>query len=336
MTSVHRHQRSAEVVSVGVTAPDVSKERFGGLVIPVYLDTNALLDLLAAIEGGFSLVERLTTSESTGTSRERVGEAQFGVPRVLNLFKLNMSGRLGRTSKEDTTTSREAEVTHTYGSLLHRLRELLIIDGFLKSPDTETDLVDLHVGDFVEISGIVRPNPFTSSFRRLERMLSFMDIALAMTGPAQLGPKGQAKGSQARSSASAEAKQLKAISEFVGKLTSDVEREGTQTVLMEARALRTTAVLTIFDDYLRDRSMSECLDREFILLGKVARNLPRGSTESVDLLTASGIGGFGTELLDQLMTAFSAMSGSEGLALDTPILRVEPPVLEVVPIAIYL
>ena len=39
------------------------------LVVPIYLDTNLLLDLLASIEGGFTLVEKLST-ERGGTTDE--------------------------------------------------------------------------------------------------------------------------------------------------------------------------------------------------------------------------------------------------------------------------
>lgn len=307
----------------------------GGLVVPVYLDTNALLDLLAAIEGGFSLVERLTTTEAAGVSRERVGDAEFGVPRVLNLFKINMSTRLAKGIKEDSTTARESQLTHTYGSLLHRLRDFLIHDGFLKTPLDQDQLAGLQVGDFVEVSGVVRPNPFTSSFRRLERMLSFMEIALAMT-PTARPVQGQSQAKGNKPPRSTDAKQMKAFGEFISKLTSDVEREGTHTVLAEAPALGMTVVLTLFADYLRDRSMSELLNREFKILGKVARYLPLGSTESVDLLSTSGVGGFGSGLMTQLMSLFGEMSGSAGLDLETPISTVEPPVMEVVPIAIYL
>ncbi len=82
--------------------------------------------------------------------------------------------------------------------------------------------------------------------------------------------------------------------------------------------------------------MSELLNREFKILGKVARNLPAGSTESVDLLSTSGIGGFGAGLMTQLMSVFGEMSGSAGLDLEAPTSTVEPPVVEVVPLAIYL
>ncbi len=42
---------------------DESEPTADELVIPVYLDTNVLLDLLATVEDGFSLVERVTSGQ---------------------------------------------------------------------------------------------------------------------------------------------------------------------------------------------------------------------------------------------------------------------------------
>lgn len=38
------------------------------LIVPIYVDTNALLDLLASIEGGFSLVEKVTSYSILGAA----------------------------------------------------------------------------------------------------------------------------------------------------------------------------------------------------------------------------------------------------------------------------
>lgn len=43
-----------------------------------YLGTNALLDLLATVEEGFSLVERVATSRASGSSKEEGVSSDFG------------------------------------------------------------------------------------------------------------------------------------------------------------------------------------------------------------------------------------------------------------------
>lgn len=124
--------------------------------------------------------------------------------------------------------------------------------------------------------------------------------------------------------------------EFLEHLTADVEREGTSTVVMEHHESGYRAVVTVFDDYLRDRSMAEVLNREFRVLGKVARHLPKGSTEFVDLLASSGVAGFPFEILGRLVDSMGKMASETGMQITQPSTSVEPPVIEIIPIAIYL
>ena len=126
------------------------------------------------------------------------------------------------------------------------------------------------------------------------------------------------------------------MGEFFEQLTADVEREGTSTILLESEVSNYRAIITLYEDFLRDRSMVELLNREFRVLGKIARHLPAGSSEKVDLLASSGIAGFSPEILGELSGVVTEMSHSGVSRLATPSTVIEPPVVEIVPIAIYL
>lgn len=309
------------------------------LVIAVYLDTNVLLDLLATVEDGFRLVERVTTGQTSGRSSERSGGAEFATPSLFNFFKVGFSGKLGKTSDEGASETKETELTHTYGSLLHRLRRYLFEENLVTSLSPEGTL-PVAVGSFIEFTGVVRPNPFTDSFHRLQRMLRFAEVATSMSqtpSPDPIGNKGNRGQNQGRSvPANKQASQLKAMEAFFEQLTADVEREGTSTVLIDNNPSQYRAVVTLFDDFLRDRSMAEILNREFRILGKVARHLPVGSPENVDLLASSGVAGFPPEILSQLSGMMDQMSNEGGAQLHSPSTTIDPPVIEIVPIAIYL
>lgn len=307
------------------------------LVIPVYLDTNVLLDLLATVEDGLSLVERVTSGQTSGHASERSGNADFGTPSIFPFFKLGFSGKLGKTANEGASEMREAERTHTYGSLLHRLRRYLIEEHLIA---TLAGHEPVAVGNFIEFSGVVRPNPFTDSFKLLQRMLGFVEVGHRMsdqTAVTTSGTKGKGGHAQAqRPPANPEAAKMKAIQDFIQQLTVDVEREGTSTILVESQSTDYKAVVTLFDDYLRDRSMAELLNRDFRILGKVARHLPSGSTEAVDLLASSGVAGFPPELLGTLTKSIGTMTSSGAMQVAMPLTAIDPPVIEIVPIAIYL
>jgi hypothetical protein len=310
------------------------------LVIVVYLDTNVLLDLLATVEDGFRLVERVTTGQTSGKTSERSGGAEFATPSFLNFFRVGFSGKLGKSTDEGTSETKEAELTHTYGSLLHRLRRYLVNEGLITTVAADFGL-PVAVGSFVEFTGVVRPNPFTDSFQRLRRMLTFVDVGTALQDkqsvPVTAPNKGNRPGGQsAKPQPNQELRQLKAMGAFLEKLTEDVEREGTSTIIFESQSPEYRAVVTIFDDFLRDRSMAELLNREFRVLGKVARHLPVGSPEGVDLLASSGVAGFPPELLTHLSEMIEHLSSSGGAALHAPSTTIDPPVIEIVPVAIYL
>lgn len=320
---------------------DKERSEADELVIAVYLDTNALLDLLATVEDGFTLVERVTAGQATGSTSERSGEASFGAPGVFNFFKLGLSGKLAKSSNDTRNETTESDVTHTYGSLLHRLRRYLIEEGLVTTIKSDAS-VSAPVGKFIEFTGVVRPNPFTSAFRQLQRMLSYVSVVLALEDkPAQqrqaAGKPNRGGGqSPKQEPARLQNVQLKAMSDFFQQLTDDVEREGTSTILLEDEVSKYRAIITLYDDFLRDRSMAELLNREFRVLGKIARHLPAGSSEKVDLLASSGIAGFSPEILGELANGVTEMSRSGASQVAAPSTVIEPPVIEIVPIAIYL
>lgn len=257
---------------------------------------------------------------------------------MFSFFKFGFSGKLGRSITKGTNETTDVERTHTYGSLLHRLRSYLVKQGLVAGVTVGGAAVE--VGSFIEFTGVVRPNPFTASFQRLQRMLKFVDVAMAMEGKAERavsGPKpNRGQGPPKRTSESQQALQLKAISDFFEQVTIDVEREGTSTVVIESQTSEYRAVVTLFDEFLRDRSMAELLNREFRVLGKVARHLPVGAAEGVDLLASSGIAGFPPQILAELSGAIDKMSGEGTAQVASPATSIDPPVIEIVPIAIYL
>ena len=67
----------------------------GNLIVPVYIDTNALLDVLASIEGGFSFVEKVTSHTSSSSEKDKSASAEtgteFGIPNVLSPLKIKLA-----------------------------------------------------------------------------------------------------------------------------------------------------------------------------------------------------------------------------------------------------
>ena len=311
----------------------IEKER---LVVPIYIDVNALLDLLASIEGGFSLVEKVTTRTAVTTTSDKSLTSEmgteFGVPNVLSLLKVRLSGVLSSTKQSEANEQKEAERYHTYGSLLYRLRAFLDDRTLIKRPGESDDVWrSVKPSDFVEVRGVFRPNPLTDSLERVDRLVGIFEI-LAGSGlmsSSQPSGKSSRKGQKGQN----DKKLMKQIRQFLKGILLDIERENIRTFVVETTEQNSfVTVALLFTNYLRDRSMTEINHKEYRLLGKVVRKIEKETDESIDLLRGTGLGGIGKETLDELWGAFNQLEGMNLPEIKSEILG---PALEVVPIAIF-
>jgi len=299
------------------------------LVIPIYLDVNALLDLLASAENGFSVVEKVTSRSVTADAKEGSVGGEFGIANIFNLFKIGVEGSLGKKQLAGSGTEHSLERYHTYGSLLYRLRSALIemnlLEPFARGPH---DWTKVRASDFVEVQGIFRPNPLTDSFSTIERV---MDFAL-LTGPGQ--PTGPAPSKSERKQANKQTQELGNTRKLISGIRSSLEQVGVRIFIVDlADSSGYKAVVPLFSEYLRDRSMTELTRGEFRLLGKISRNISIKG-EAVDLLRGTTFGGLSDTIVTQMLDAFSEAKAG-GLKLPEVETKISAPVLQVVPIAIY-
>lgn len=294
------------------------------LIVPIYIDTNALLDLLASIEGGFSIVEKVTTRQitSAGSEKSALGEAggEFGVPNVLNLLKVKLGGSLSSKKRRETGEEKEVERYHTYGSLLYRLRAFLDNEGLIKRPYESTEAWETIVpSDFVEIHGLFQPNPIVDSLQRIDRLLGLFEVLPGFT-PGKKGSKDE--------------RRLKLFRQFLHGILADIEERNTRVFVIDpTKPNQFQVVVLLFADYLRDQTMAEIAHKEYRLLGKVVRKIEQDSSETIDLLRGTALGGVGRETLEQL---WDALNQIEQMNLPQVRSEVSGPALEVVPIAVYI
>lgn len=304
------------------------------LNIPIYLDTNALLDLLATIEGGFSMIERISSQTSSSKEIERSIEAnagtEFGILNVLNLFKVSVGLAGGSKKMQGAQEQRDMERYHTYGSLFNRLRDYLEQNSVLLQPQYKADdWEQVKPSSFIEVHGLFTPSPLVSSMQTIEGLMGMMDL-LSLTP----NSKPTAKTSQQRKSDVDSGKDLKQIRGFLRGVVADIEKENIRMFSVDCSSTTVqslNAVVLIFTDYLRDKSLTEITHREYSLLGKVVRKV-NAEDPPIDLLRGASLRGLGEEALDQLINAFS---GVPGMNLPEVKTKIPGDALEIVPIAIY-
>jgi hypothetical protein len=304
------------------------------LAVPTYIDTNSLLDLLASLEGGFSMVERLSSQESSSGERKTDVGGEFGVANVLNLLKLNVRAARTSTSADASTEQSERERYHTYGSLLYRLRGILTEEALIRRPSGESGWDEIGPSDFVELHGVFRPNPLADSFSTLLRIIGIAEATITMPDkPKNLSRDERLAVEAARAAAQTQRDELEQIRQLLQQVLDDIQSSGSRIFIVELGSSR-RAVVRLFPDFARDPTLTELAHGEYKLLGKVVRNLSDTSGEAIDLLQGTALGGVGRETLDELLQGFQAAE-QEGLKLPEIRTSVEAPALQVVPIGIY-
>ena len=313
------------------------------LIIPIYIDTNALFDLLASVEGGFSVVEKVTTRAANSKSSDQAvsGSAgtEFGIPNILNLLKINLNGSLNSKQSKDSGEERATERYHTYGSLFQRLRATLL-DNLVKTFDGSIGTWDeIKPHDFVELRGKFRLNPLTDSFGTVERMLGLFEM-FAQAQPSNSNrqsnrPKLQTstQNNQLNLFGQTSPAQVKQFRTLFKDMISQLEKKDIRIIVIDLNESSShKAVAYLFTEYLRDPSMTELQNKEYKLLGKVVDKVS-DSTDAIDLLQGTAFSGFDETTISDLVDSLN--QPSSGIKLPKIETRITAPALQIIPIAIY-
>lgn len=287
------------------------------LIVPVYLNQKLVFDLLAMLQGGISTVTTVTESSSnTNTDGEKVS-AGFGLSEAFStLLKIDLSGSKEKTAgKEETNTSSQERV-HTPASLFFQLRNILLEKGYLK--ETNEDLP--QAGDFVEFEGFLKRNPIVETIDSLAEM---MDIAEAFEDKPQ-----QKKGSRNQTSENQKIKQQ--MVKF-----SDALKAGS-TIDLSSSSLKAgyTAVVTVETCFLNDPLMSDLVDGQFKIIGKVIKSV-NDSSDSINLLRKTALSKMPSALMLEALGHLGSLGSEQGFDIPDLKLEIEGPAIQVLPIAIY-
>ena len=97
------------------------------LILPVYLNENIVMDMLAIIEDGFSMVSEISSSSIAATSRNENTKASFSTSDLLGkLLKIELGAELNKNSGDENSINSKTEKIHTSTSLLSKFRSKLV------------------------------------------------------------------------------------------------------------------------------------------------------------------------------------------------------------------
>ena len=288
------------------------------LIVPVYINEKIVLDMLAIMEDGFSMVSQVNyTEEKENQSTQKLEAGASTSATILSkLLKINLSGELSRTGSNGENKNVTTEKVHTNVSLLSKFRGFLVEEKILKS---DFDMSQIDIGDFIEVEGELQKNPlinYMEIFADIFRLVSIFE------DKPQLGGKTQAKTQKQQENETV--KQIKSFAE-------ELKHSGTiDFILSDPKG---TVVLSAQEQYLSNDNISEILGGRFKILGKVIA-ICKDENESIDLLRKTSLSIISENLLEEMFSGFKN-KGMKQFNLPELKTRIVGPAVIVIPIAIY-
>lgn len=287
------------------------------LEIPLYLNQKIVFDLLASINDGFTQVTKLKTASATESSLDGTIEADLGNKNIFALLGVKLKGKTDIGHSRENNKEQEQEKIHTPSSLFNNLKSQLFRDKLVKHIEGKID--DIHPGDFIEISGILKINPLITM---MENMTKVLELATVM--------QNDGTGRKAKQKNLEDKKTITQMEAF----TNSLKANGMVDMICEMNeANGVKAVLPVYMDYFFNGNSSEIVDGKFKILGKVAKVC--NQDEKIDLLRNTSLSIFKESLLSEMLSGFNADSNQD-MNIGELETNVQGPALLIIPIAIYL
>ena len=288
------------------------------LIVPVYINEKIVLDMLAILEDGFSMVSQVNYSEHEDSNFAQKANASVSTSATLlsKLLKIDITGELDHASNKGETESVTKEKVHTNVSLLSKFRDYLVNNKLLK---VNCAAGKTEIGDFIEIEGELQKNPLIDY---MEHLLDLFRMSEIFTEKAELGQKTQTKNKTQQNNNT-----KNQISSFVDEL----KHSGTIDFILSGGS--ETVILSAQEKYLANDNISEIIGGRFRILGKVIQVF-KDENEGINLLRKTSLSIFTDERITDMFSGFKDI-GMEQFNMPDLKTKISGPALIVIPIAIY-
>lgn len=289
------------------------------LIIPVYLNQRIVFDLIAMLQGGISTVTKVASIDTTQNDDQRRYGADFGLSKALSsLLKITVGGSREIKKGEGKETKIDQEKVHTPASLFYTVRRELKQEGKLIIVDPSYKPIS---GAMVEFSASLHRNPFIQT---MDSMLAVMDMAIAFEGDVQKGT-GQKPSKNPNY----------LIKEQMANFTQKLKSGETVDIVSDLLPCGYKAVITLELEYLNDPAMSDLVDGQFNVLGKIIRVINNNETGAINLLRKTAFTVMPKSILGEMRSKFRAVSLEHGLQLPELEWEAKGPVFHLLPVAIF-
>lgn len=293
------------------------------LVLPVYLNEKVVLDMLAILQNGFSMVSEISTTSQDSNAVSGTTKAEMNTGSLLSrVLKIKLGAEAsGEKKQEDQWVSKEARF-HTSASLFSEFRRQLIEQDMLTCMASDPlNIREIHTGDFIEVEGALMKNPLIDI---LEKFLSVYRMSKIFTEPtvAAVGQKKQM--AQKKNQEDIQVQQMEALLE---------ELRVTETLDFVLKSNCASLVLSAQEKYLENDNISELIGGSFKVLGKVIKVCAEDG-EGVSLLRKTTLDILDADTLNGLLQIFES-DELRNLHLPEVEFQIKAPAAIVIPVAIY-
>lgn len=291
------------------------------LPITNYLNQKIVFDLLAVIEDGFSQVSNVTSTNTTNKSHNVKGDGElgFGVSNTFGLLniKTKLKASFAKDKSQSDTNQQNEERVHTPTSLFSKLLTYLDDNNLINDISVKSDLNELQNGEFVKFNCQLHQNPLIEMLEQFEQMYVMLN---------RLGALPKKKGKQNQ-----DEEVFKQIKGMKNALKDD---EIIDLICAINNEDRLKAVIPVYMNYFYNRNMSELIDGNFTVVGKVVKIVTSDDMDDINLFRNTGFKLFKQNMIDKL---FSSMANETNNELELPDIysKVTSPCILVIPIAIY-
>lgn len=290
--------------------------------ISLYLNQKYVFDILATMEDGFSQLQTLKTTLNKQQQTATKFAADIGVSNVFAFLGVTLGAQREKEKQQGETTEKTLEKVYTPNSLFAKMRSRLTEEKLLR------DLKDLPIdqlvpGEFVEFAARLSKNPLIDAF---EALRSFEDLAKAVPGIQQ----GQIKKPQ-------QGQGRKASSSQFAPLLDELKNEGGVDlvgIVLPDAGIR--VVITLDMDFLSDPTLSDLLDGEYTILGKVTKVVRTQHEDDINLLRKTAFGRIKDPAIFESLDNILEEVRNSGFDIPEMETRIKGPALQVIPIAIYI
>jgi hypothetical protein len=289
------------------------------LITPVYLNQRVLFDMVAMLQGGIAAVSTVKRTEEQTKANGQKASASFGLSDAFStLLKIGLSGEKASRNADSARVEQSEERVHTPASLFFTLRNLLAERSILK---VASENWQPTAGDIVEVPLRLKRNPVLETVGMLDPLLK---LAKVFDAPSE--KQNNKKGAVQATDYSQIEKQLSA-------LVSDLRLGGTVDLVATIPESSLNVVVTAETDYLRDPSMSDIVDGDYRVVGKVIFSSSH-EDNSLNLLRKTSFARL-PQMIDLFGKSLALWSVQHNVVVPDFVTEVKAPFVQIIPVAIF-